>query len=208
MGLKKAKDAAVLHPVTERDYVRDTQGLMAQLQDADSSVRRWAARDLAQCPEAVTALGAALTREIDGSVREALFTSLCTLGGAAAVDALLPLLRSEDANLRNGAIESLAHLPDVVGSRIDQLLQDTDADVRIFTVNLLGELRHARVGHWLQQVLQAETAINVVGAAIEVITEVGTSMHLAPLAAARSRFSDDPFTTFAIDIARTRIEST
>lgn len=213
MGLKKANEAAVLHSVVERDYPRDTRGLLAQLQDPDPEVRRWAARDLAQCPEAGMAatvtvtLGRLLARETDASVREALFTSLCTLGGTAAVDAFLPLLRSEDAALRNGAIEGLACLPDVAGPRIDALLQDPDADVRIFTVNLLGCLRHPQVGAWLGQVLLQENAVNVVGAAVEVITEVGTAAHLAALDAAGARFADDPFIAFAIDLARTRIET-
>ena len=129
------------------------------------------------------------------------------LGGTAAVDAFLPLLRSEDAALRNGAIEGLACLPDVVGPRISALLQDPDTDVRIFTVNLLGFLRHPQVGAWLGQVLDKESAVNVVGAAVEVLTEVGTPAHLAALDAAAARFASDPFITFAIELARTRIEA-
>lgn len=207
MGLRKANDAAALHPVTERDYPRDARGLMAQLTDPAIDVRRWAARDLAVYPEATEVLGRALAREGNGSVREALFTSLCTLGGTAAVDVLLPLLRSEDAALRNGAIESLAHLPEAAGQRIDALLHDPDADVRIFTVNLLGSLRHARVGPWLNQVLEKDTAINVVAAAVEVITEMGGNEHLPGLEVARKRFASDAFMGFAIDLARTRIEA-
>jgi HEAT repeat protein len=207
MGLKKANDAAVLHPVAQRDYARDMPGLVAQLRDADTSVRRWAARDLAPCPDAARALGSALAAEADSSVREALFTSLSIIGGVDAVDALLPLLRSEDAALRNGAIEGLSHLPEVVGPRIEALLKDADPDVRIFTVNLLGELRHPKVCDWLCQVLEQEAAINVVGAAVEVITEIGRHEHLPALTAAAARFADDPFTAFAIGIARTRIEA-
>jgi HEAT repeat protein len=207
VGLRKANDAAALHPVTPREYPRDPQGLMAQLTDPSAEVRRWAARDLAHAPEAIAALGQALGQERDGTVREALFTSLCTLGGTAAVDTLLPLLRTEDAGLRNGAIEALTHLPDDAGQRIDLLLHDADADVRIFTVNLLGNLRHERVGAWLSRVLMEDTAINVVAAAVEVVTEVGSTEHLAALDRAQQRFASDVFIGFAIDVARTRIEA-
>ena len=207
MGLKKVNDTTVLHTVSVRDYARDASGLMVQLKDPAPEVRRWAARDLAQFSEAAEALGQRLAVEAEPSVREVLFTSLATVGGPAAVEALLPLLRSEDPTLRNGAIEGLSHLPQEAGQRIDRLLRDPDADVRIFTVNLLGYLQHQQVGAWLVQVLEREADVNVVGAALEVITEIGQTDHLGALEAARRRFADDPFIGFAIDVARARIEA-
>ena len=119
----------------------------------------------------------------------------------AAVNALLPLLRSEDPTLRNGAIEALATMPELVGPRIERLLHDRDADVRIFTVNLLGELRHAEVPQWLLQVLQGDTEVNVVAAAIEVLAEVGDPSHEAALRQAAGRFTQDPFIGFATEMA-------
>ena len=205
MGLKKRADAGVAHPVTTRHYARDLPGLIAQMDDGEPAVRRWAARDLGSHPAAAAALGARLVAETDSSVRSALFSSLARLGGDGVVTAVLPLLRSEDPELRNGAIEVLSGLPDALAPHIDALLRDGDSDVRIFTVNLLGELRHLRVLAWLERVLMEDPAVNVVGAALEVIAEVGTAGTLPGLRAVAQRFPDDAFIGFAVELAIGRI---
>jgi len=180
---------------------------MGKLRDPDISTRRWAARDLVDHPQLARALCDHLAQEGDVSVREVMFTALGQIGGALVVQGLLPLLRSEDANLRNGAIETLASLPNDVGPSIDALLQDADVDVRIFTVNLLGDLRHPRLPEWLGLALKQDTHVNVVAAALEVAAEVGGGPLLAAVKAARSRFADDPFIGFAADLAQQRIEA-
>lgn len=209
MGLKKTTETASLPPVEMREHARDTNGLVAQLADADATVRRWAARDLANHPKAALTLCARLTQERDAGVRSALFTSVSHLAigdrGREVVQAILPLLRSEDPGLRNGAIEVLAALPDAVAPHIEALLQDTDSDVRIFTVNLLGDLPHPRVPRWLQQVLLQDPAVNVVGAALEVLTEVGTPDSLPALRAVAKRFAGEAFIGFAVSLAAERI---
>lgn len=207
MGLQRAGQDGALRRVVERDYPREFGGLVAQLDDADAAVRRWAARDLAAHAAAAAALGARLAVEPDASVREALLTSLAAVGGPAAVDALLAQLRSEDAAARNGAIETLAAMPADVAPRIEALLRDADSDVRIFAVNLLGDLPHEQVPAWLAQVLRHEPQVNVVAAAVEVLAEAGGPEHVALLRAARARFEGDAFFAFAADVAIERIEA-
>jgi HEAT repeat protein len=205
MGLRRSNDAVQLREVVVREYARDTPGLVDQLSDADPAVRRRAARDLAEQPDNVSVLGKRLNAEADPSVREALFNALAAHPGAAVADVLLALLRAEDAGLRNGAIEALSTMPMVVGPHIAAHLRDADPDVRIFTVNLLGDLRHAQVTHWLLQVLLFETEVNVVAAAIEVLAEVGSPAEAPALRAARARFENDDFIAFAADMAIERI---
>ena len=207
MGLRKATDSGGLRPVSSREYPRDTAGLLEQLQDPDPAVRRWAARDLAIHPHAVPAMCAHLAKESDHAVREVALTTLSVLGGADVVAGLIPFLRSEDANLRNGAIEVLSELPDEVAPHIEALLSDPDADVRIFTLNILNALSHPRVGKWLAQVLRQDAHVNVVAAALEAIAEAGTPDTLPAIDLARQRFADDPFIGFAADLAQQRIES-
>lgn len=191
--------------VVERDPPRTAEGLVAQLDASDPVQRRRAARDLADHPATVPALGRRLAMEPDRGVREALFTTLAALPGPEAVQALMPLLRTEDAHLRNGAIEALAAMPRAVAPFIDRLLADTDTDLRILTVNLLGELRHDRLLGWIEQVLLHDPAVNVVAAAIEVLAEAGTPEQLPVLRQARQRFADDPFIGFAADLAIERM---
>jgi HEAT repeat protein len=207
MALKKSSSGQPLHPVETREYDRDADGLIAQLGDADASVRRWAARDLAERPSAAAAasLCARLSIEADASVRAVLFSSAARLGGALVAQALVPLLRSEDPGLRNGAIEVLGGLSEAVAPHIEKLLCDSDSDVRIFTVNLLGDLRHPKVTQWLSQVLLQDAAVNVVGAALDVLAEVGSIESLPAVRAAALRFADDAYIAFAVGVAIERI---
>ncbi len=207
MGLKRSVDKAALHEVQPRQYPRDDTGLIEQLGNIDPAVRRWAARDLAAFPEAADAVCERLRVEPDPTVRTALFSCVVKMGGPVVVDAMIGLLRSEDASLRNGAIEVLANLPDSVAPHIENLLHDSDGDVRIFTVNLLGDLRHRNVPMWLDEVLRHETEINVVGAALEVLVEVGGAEALPALHAAQRRFADDAFISFSVALAIQRIEA-
>lgn len=207
MGLRPTLTPPPLRAVVERQAPRDLAGLLAQLAAAEAGHRRWAVRDLRGRPEAPAAFGERLRQETDPSVREALFTALAAQPGPASVEALLPLLRSEDATLRNGAIEALGAMPEAVAPRVDALLHDPDPDVRLFTVNLLGDLRHPEVPAWLDRVLRQEVTVNGVAAALEVLAEVGSPRHLPALALARERFAEDPFIAFAAELAQARIEA-
>src|SRR5512140_1117024 len=67
---------------------------------------RWAAARVApEMPGGVQALGKALAREHDTRVREAIFTALARTGSADSIAFVLPFLRSDDANLRTGALD-------------------------------------------------------------------------------------------------------
>jgi HEAT repeat protein len=206
MGLKKISENVGLRKIAARDYGRDGAGLIEQLNDPDVSTRRWAARDLVQHPDLMAEVCKALPSEREMSVREVMFTTLGQVGGKVVVEGLLPLLRSEDPNLRNGAIETLSGMPDDVGGSIDGLLQDADVDVRIFTVNLLGDLKHPKVVDWLSHALRCDDHVNVVAAALEVAAEVGSDSLLPAIHGARSRFGGDPFIGFAADLAEQRIQ--
>lgn len=207
MGLRKTATPEPLREVVERELPRDLSGLLTQLRTGDPQERRWAARDLAVHPQAAAALGEALVGERDARVRDAIFVTLTALASEDAAGALLPLLRSEDAPLRNGAIEALASMPLAVAPRIQSLLHDVDPDVRIFTVNLMGELRHERVRQWLLQVLAQDSSVNVVAAAIEVLAEVGQPEDIPALQTVRVRHADDAFIGFAVDMAAGRIQA-
>jgi hypothetical protein len=58
---------------------------------------------------------------------------------------------------------------------------------------------------WLERVLMQDAAVNVVGAALEVLAEVGTAGSLPALRAVVQRFPDDAFIGFAVDVAVERI---
>jgi len=185
---------------------RDFAGLVAELSDPDPTARRWAARDLAAYPEASAALVARLPHEPDASVRDAIILTLTEIGDATAVSGLIGCLRSDDAALRNAAIDALKQLPDAVATEIERLLADPDPDVRIFAVNVLESLRHPDVEKWLIAVITRDPHVNVCAIAVDLLSEVGSAAALAPLAALKERFPAEPFIAFAADLAIKRIQ--
>ena len=167
---------------------------------------RWAAaRAAAELPEAVPALAAALARETDPRVREAMFTSLVRIGTRDSIASVLPLLRSNDSALRTGALDALRSSPIAAHELLAGLLSDPDVDVRILSCELARNLPSEEAGRSLCALLEREPEINVCAAAIEVLAEVGDQAALPTLARCAQRFPQVPFLAFAIKLATERI---
>lgn len=204
MALIKTQKA---EPAVEqvRHYERDCPGLLVQLQDADPATRRWAARDLADCPGVSAALVERLNQEAEVSVREVILSTLTGLGDATAVAGLVECLRSEDVPLRNEAIESMRQLPEAVAPIMRGLLADPDPDVRIFAVNILQSLCHPEVETWLIEVIEQDAHVNVCATAVDLLGEVGTVVAHESLLRLKARFTNEPYIRFAADLALERL---
>lgn len=176
-----------------------------QLSDLDEGVRGQAARELAAYEDAAGVLLIRLKEEFSPAVREVIFTSLVVQANPCAVEGLIKFLRSEDAGLRNGAIEALKLLPGEVAFHIPELLLDPDPDVRILTISILKSLRHPSVEDWLISVLEQDPHLNVCGAALDLLTEIGTGKSIYPINELRGRFINSPYVQFAADLALSRI---
>jgi HEAT repeat protein len=189
----------------DRKQMRTCPDLLISLEDENATTRRWAARDLVKCTDSAAALVDRLKRETELSVREVILSTLTQLGDATAVGGLVDCLRSEDAALRNEAVEAMKQLPDEVAPVMRGLLADADPDVRIFTVNVLESLCHPDVESWLIDVITTDQHINVCATAVDLLSEVGTQLALNPLAQLKTRFADEPYIQFAADLALRRI---
>ena len=74
--------------------------------------QRWsAARAAAERPDGLALLAEALSRESDPRVREAIFTGLARMATPESAAVVTPYLRSDDANLRTGAVDALRAMP-------------------------------------------------------------------------------------------------
>jgi len=190
----------------ERKQDRDCAGLQARLDDPSSEARRWAARDLVNCPDSSGALVNRLRMEMDPSVREVIFTTLTHLGDSTAVAGLVEFMRSEDVSLRNEAIEAMKQLPDAVAPIMRDLLTDESSDMRIFAVNILESLRHPDVELWLREVIERDPHINVCATAVDLLGEVGSHDALRSLEQLKARFAGQAYIKFAADLAIKRIQ--
>jgi HEAT repeat protein len=176
-------------------------GLMSD----DASLRRRAARALAELPSAVPLLCAHLADEQNLSVRSIILTGLIINKSPAVVAGLLPLLGGEDANLRNGAIEALQQMPGEVAPHVEAMLAAADSDVRIFAINVLAALPHPMVPQWLSRVVRLDPHVNVCAEALDALAEVGEPDAIPALEALADRFADIAFIRFAVDAAVRRI---
>jgi HEAT repeat protein len=206
MGFSKAGQKSHESEAVLEEAAPDLGTLIRGLREADSETRRISAKALAAFPEAVHALAGSLELERTKSVREVMLTSLALIGTPEAVAVLLPCLRSDDAHLRNEAIEVLKQLPTTLAPMMESLLKDQDPDVRIFAVNVLESLRHPRVVEWLLDVIENDSHVNVCATALDLLSEVGDESCISSLLRAQERFSNEPYLQFAVRTALDRIE--
>ena len=168
--------------------------------------QRWAAvRAAAERPDGVALLAAALPRESDPGVREAIFTGLARIATAESAAAVIPYVRSEDASLRTAAIDALRAMPGATRSHVPGLLDDPDADVRLLCCELARGLPEDEANRLLGDLLLRETEKNVAAAAVEVLAEIGRPEALPALDACAARFAGDSFLLFSIKVAAERI---
>lgn len=189
----------------QRHGDRDCPGLREALSSPDTATRRWAARDLAACPDSTAALVERLKIEHELSVREVILTTLTRKGDPSAIAGLVDCLRSEDAALRNETIEAMKQLPKDVAPIMRALLADADPDVRILTVNVLESLRHPEVEDWLIEAIERDSHVNVCATALDLLGEVGSEKAREPLARLKDRFAHEPYIQFAADLALRRL---
>jgi HEAT repeat protein len=190
----------------KRKFSREFEGLIHQLSSNIPYERRWAARDLADYSDASRYLLDHMDNEKDISVREVIISSLLKIRDEIAINGLIDYLKSDDAHLRNSAIEALKQIPDEVSPHIDKLIHDSDPDVRIFTINILESLRHPNVIKWLVEVIDKDQNINVCATALDLLAEVGTEETIPAIKKLKDRFKDEPYIQFTADIALRRIE--
>lgn len=179
---------------------------LADLDSPDIEMRWRAARAIAPEPKFVAPLTAALERETVPRVREAIITALIRIGDQASAQALMPYLRAQDAGLRTAAIDALQAMPNATAPFMASLLCDADSDVRILATELVRNMPVDAATSLLVGLLNRETHPNVCGAAVEVLTELGTPDALPALRACAARFAGTPFLPFAISHAIARIE--
>ena len=171
-----------------------------------TSDQRWAAvRAAAERPDGVPLLVAALPREADPRVREAIFTGLARAATAESAAAVIPYIRSDDASLRIAAIDALRAMPGAARPYVAALLADPDVDVRLLSCELARDLPADEANRLLGDLLVRETEKNVAAAAVEVLAEVGRPEVLPALSACADRFAGDGFLLFSIRIAAERI---
>jgi HEAT repeat protein len=177
---------------------------LAALNDENADTRRHAVHELAAFPEAVQPLCDRLALEQDIAVRTAILTALIKIGVPQAAECLIPYLGSENVALRNDVIVALQEMQQLALPLVEKLLENPDADIRIFAINILARIHDLQVPALLMHVIEHDTHINVWSAAIEAIAELGTPEMIPTIEASLQRF-DTAYARFAVQFAVQRI---
>jgi HEAT repeat protein len=185
----------------------DDVGTSAPSLVSTSPEERWAAARTAGVPADIPALARALACEGDNRVREAIFTALAKIATAESALAVLPYLRSDEANARTSALDALRAMPYAAQPHLAALLADDDPDVRLLACDLGRNIGDAEGQRLLCALLDAEPRADVCAAAVEVLTEIADLSALPALSRCASRFPRDPFLGFAIAVAVDRLRA-
>lgn len=203
---KKSDKEEVINFTSERrKRGRTFEDLKEQLLSPSASDRRWAARDLAQYPEASQFLLERLEKEKDVSVREVILSSLLVIRDEMVLKGLVEFLKSDDAHLRNEVIETLKQMSEEVVPYVEALIKSPDPDLRIFAINIMESLRHPKVMQWLMEILEKDENLNVCGTALDLIAELATEEFLPSIRKVKVRFKDEPYIQFITDLVIKRV---
>ena len=118
---------------------------------------------------------------------------------------MVPHLRSDDANLRTGALDALRAMPQACRPHLPALLADSDADVRLLSCELARGLPDEEANRLLCDLLERETEKNVCAAAIEVLAEIGRPEALPVAGALRSALRRRSLHRLRLKVATERI---
>lgn len=135
-------------------------------------------------------------------VQEAADQALRRIGGAEAVQAVAPLLRSDDAPVRNVAMDILREIGNEdMGTLID-LLRDEDPDMRIFTSDILGASNSRIAVDLLCDALLKDPEVNV---RYQAAVSLGNLAFPSAANCLNKALSDDEWVQFAVIEALTKI---
>jgi HEAT repeat protein len=119
---------------------------------------------------------------------------------------MFKMLKSDNAYLRNSAILFLQQYGVEVKSFIHKLMADNDRDIRIFAINILGDVKFEDSVDMLREFIKNETDINALMTAIDYMGEIGEYEDIELLETIKQKFNDD-YITFGIDLAIDRIKN-
>ncbi len=119
----------------------------------------------------------------------------------APIEKIMELLKLKNAYVRNLGISMLQDYGEAIKYYIVKFLIGDDKDLRIFAVNVLGDVNFAESRDMLIELLESEQDINVAMTAVDYMAEIGEPEDIKQLESLKERFADEAYVTFAIDRA-------
>jgi len=138
---------------------------------------------------------------VDKNLAAAIGAVLAKIGPKKApVESVMELLRVKNAYIRNLGITTLQSYGDAIKYYIVKYLIGDDRDLRIFAINVLGDVNFPESRDMLVELLEKEKDVNVAMTAVDYMAEIGEPRDIPLLESIKGRF-DDPYVAFAVDNA-------
>jgi len=119
---------------------------------------------------------------------------------------LFKMLKSDNAYLRNAVIVFLQDYGVEAKPFFEELMNSEDADIRIFAINILGDVRFEDSVDMLRYFILKEKEINPLMTAIDYLGEIGDESDIVILESLKEQFKDNDYVKFGIDLAIDRIK--
>jgi HEAT repeat protein len=125
----------------------------------------------------------------------------------APIEQVMELLKLRNAYVRNLGISILQDYGKAIKYYIVKFLIGDDYDLRIFAINVLGDVNFSESREMLIELLENEKNINVAMTAVDYMAEIGQPEDVELLQEVKERFKDESYAQFAIDAAIKLIEA-
>ena len=119
----------------------------------------------------------------------------------APIEKIMELLKLNNAYIRNLGISILRDFGTAIKYYIVKFLIGDDRDLRIFAINVLGDVNFAESRDMLVELLETEEDINVAMTAVDYMGEIGEVEDIELLESLKVRFEGDVYAQFAVDSA-------
>jgi len=117
----------------------------------------------------------------------------------APIEDIMDLLKLDNAYIRNLGISILRNFGTAIKYYIVKFLIGDDRDLRIFAINVLGDVDFSESRDMLVELLEDEEDINVAMTAVDYMGEIGEIEDIELLESLKSRFNGDFYAEFAVD---------
>lgn len=184
----------------------DVQQILALLSsDEPEHVREGAYEaGYAKLEEAIPLMVAKLEEVRSSGVQEAIDRALRKIGGKPVVDAVIPLLRSEDPPVRNISMDVLREVGKSDVNALAALMDDEDADLRIFGADILGSTGSAVAVPLLSSALLKDPEVNV---RYQAAVSLGELAYPEAATALNHALDDDEWVKFAVIEALVKVKA-
>lgn len=117
----------------------------------------------------------------------------------APIEMIMDLLKLDNAYIRNLGISMLRNFGNSIKYYIVKFLIGDDRDLRIFAINVLGDVDFAESRDMLVELLENEQDVNVAMTAVDYMGEIGEMDDIELLESLKERFADEVYVEFAVN---------